>query len=217
MSSAVLHRAQAHSPHLSVATGGAKLESHPIALSPMSRTPSAVIAPPTPHSPPADQQVPSATEDQQIDLHGTGQQQSNQPATAPDVSLKPAADAETDGGGPQTVADDMQHDAEAPAAPAALDTLAQAFDGENAGPEGALVAPLQNDVGEDVDARDSESDPSTPVAVREALAAVHSLAISTGATLLIIQADASQPWRSGQQSEFHHGPGVCMNSNQQSA
>ena len=185
---------QARNPHLTIATcGGAKVESHPIVLSPMSRTQSAV-APATPHSPPADAALPGTAEEQHDEVPVEEQEQSCQgddalpTPVAADAPPEPAADQDAGDSREDAAAMDTTDDAtELPTPPpAAADDAPTQVVGEEAAVQGA--EPAQQEGGDEegpADAGDdSESDPSTPVAVREALAAVHSLAISTGAVLL---------------------------------
>ena len=156
------------------------MESHPIILSPMSRTQSAVVAPPTPQSPPADGQLPPTAEEQHNEVATEQREQSHQESAgimAPaDAPPQPAADYGTENGhhGDATATD--AHDTtESAGPPLATDAPTQV-----PGDEAAAEPAQQGGDDEAADADDSESDPSTPVAVREALAAVHSLAISTG-------------------------------------
>ncbi len=177
---------QARNPHLTIATGGgAKVESHPIILSPMSRAQSAA-APATPHSPPADAQLPGTAEEAAEESERSHQEEDAPPTPAPaDAPLEPAADQEAEDGHGDAAAVDTADATEPPMPPAAGDAPTQA-PGEGGEAQSAEVAAQQggNDEGPAEAGDDSESDPSTPVAVREALAAVHSLAISTGANLL---------------------------------
>ena len=175
---------------MTVATGGgAKVESHPIILSPMSRTQSAV-APPTPHGPPADAQLPGTAEEQHDEVAADDQEQSHRedaitPA-AGDALPEPAADQGEAAGQHDVAENDAAHDAVEPADPSpAADAPTQTRGKEAGAAQGAETAWQGGDEAA-ADAGDSESDPSTPVAVRDALAAVHSLAISTGAFRIML-------------------------------
>jgi len=167
------------------------VESHPIILSPMSRTQSAV-APATPHSPPADAQLPGTSEEAAEEAQEQSRQGDDAPPTPAlaDAPPEPAADQDAvDSSHEDAAAIDTSDDATELPTPPAADAAAQAPEGEKG--EAQSVEGAQQQGGDDEGAAeagdDSESDPSTPVAVREALAAVHSLAISTGATQLTYQ------------------------------
>ena len=177
-------------PQLSIATSGTSLESHPIALSPMSRTESAV-APPTPHSPPTDEQPRLAAADESKDREDeSGTIVDNggrsQGPSASDAESAPAKESAGAGGG---IAMATKDEHETSDEPAPEDRPAQIA--PEAAAAGDAAAGLQ--LVEGGFDGDTESDPSTPVAVREALAAVHSLAISTGAVRMGAQQVDSLP------------------------